>query len=146
MRTATVPVAVRGVSRRTSGQRCVWRDAKHRARDARAPCSKQSCGSRWVKVRQTDQGFGGVSPYRQIVCNFFKMNRLQNNWRSMRSNPVKVNQTDRMSFFEVGAGEGNRILHVFAAPCVTLQPRATYRHLVSGETARERTPLQFSWH
>src|SRR5208283_2611140 len=34
---ATVPVAVRRVSRRTSGQRCVWRDAKHRARDARAP-------------------------------------------------------------------------------------------------------------
>jgi hypothetical protein len=36
---ATVPVAVRGVSRRTSAQRCVWRDAKHGARDARAPNS-----------------------------------------------------------------------------------------------------------
>src|ERR1022692_2735540 len=37
-------VAVRGVSRRTSGQRCVRRDAKHRARDARAPHSKASQG------------------------------------------------------------------------------------------------------
>ena len=27
-----------------------------------------------------------------------------------------------------------------------MQPRATYKKLVSGETARERTPLQFSWH
>jgi hypothetical protein len=34
---ATVPVAGRRVSRRTSGQRCVWRDASHGARDARAP-------------------------------------------------------------------------------------------------------------
>jgi hypothetical protein len=42
-------VAVWGVSRRTSGQRCVWRDAKHRARVARAPSSNQSCGSNWVK-------------------------------------------------------------------------------------------------
>ena len=34
---ATAPVAVRCVSRHTLGQRCVWRDAKHGARDARAP-------------------------------------------------------------------------------------------------------------
>ena len=46
----------------------------------------------------------------QIVCKYLKMNGLQNNWRSVRSNPVKVNQTDMMSFFKVGAGEGNRTL------------------------------------
>ena len=34
---ATVAVAVRGVPRRTFRQRCVRRDAKHGARDARAP-------------------------------------------------------------------------------------------------------------
>jgi len=34
---ATVPVAVRRAPPRTSGQRCVWQDARHRARDARAP-------------------------------------------------------------------------------------------------------------
>ena len=34
---ATVPVAGRGVPRRPSRQRCVRRDADHRARDARAP-------------------------------------------------------------------------------------------------------------
>ncbi len=46
----------------------------------------------------------------QIVCKYLQMNGLQNNWRSVQSNSVKVNQTDMMSSFEVGAGEGNRIL------------------------------------
>jgi hypothetical protein len=80
---ATVPVAVRGVSRRTSGQRCVWRDARHHARDARAP------------IKPTHRMLNLVNAG-QIVCNYFKMNCLQ----KIRSNPVKVSQSESNRFDE----------------------------------------------
>jgi hypothetical protein len=80
---ATVPVAVRGVSRRTSGQRCVWRDAKHHARDARAPIKPMH---RMLNLVNTGQ----------IICKHFKMNCLQ----KIRSNPVKVSQSESNRFDE----------------------------------------------
>jgi len=84
---ATVPVAVRRVSRRTSGQKCVWRDARHRARDARAPNSNQS---KSVKLGQTDSAGQADG---QTVCKGFNMNDLQNKQRLGGSNSVKVGQT-----------------------------------------------------
>jgi len=84
---ATIPVAVRRVSRRTSGQKCVWRDARHRARDARAPNSNQS---KSVKLGQTDSAGQADG---QIVCKGFNMNDLRNKQRLGGSNSVKVGQT-----------------------------------------------------
>ena len=42
----------------------------------------------------------------------------------------------------MGAGEGNRIWHLFSAPCATMQCRAAYKRSISSKTARHCTQLK----
>ena len=75
----------------------------------RTPVKLRRSQSQSVAVIYSQTGAQGQTAG-QIFCKYLIMNGLQNNWRSARSNWVKVGQTDMMSFFEVGAGEGNRTL------------------------------------
>jgi len=45
-----------------------------------------------------------------------------------------------------GAGEGNRIYHVFSLPCISVQCCAAYESVVFRQTARNCTQLQKFWH
>ena len=103
---ATVPVAVRCVSRRTSGQRCVRRDARHRARDARAP--NPSFRMTNEKFSMTNFQFrlnalvaacrAALLRLRSFWCGRRQINAKSPGCRDAKSNSIKVDQSGSHRF------------------------------------------------